>query len=771
MIAAMAAGCNAEELPESNSRVTVLHATTSDTKTTLDGDSVLWCDGDIICVNGFLSDPLELESPSATADFTINGVLGDEKKALYPASRYKNATVVTLPATQSYSEETFASGTVPMVAYTASGSNLSFKQLSCLLKLTVKKASDTHIIKYIEFRGNDGEQVCGDFTVDYANATLTGTSDATADKAIRLSANTAITAEGTVFYLAIPGRTFEHGFTIKVADEAGHFMTKSKATSTDLEAGHIHPMAAFEFIPTGTELSGGADFVDYPFTGTVSCGGVPLEGVAVSDGVHVTKTDANGRYWLDRAPSETDFILLSTPSGYETTRSGILPMNWAVVDKEATGTQEFNFELKAVDQSSYKLYVFADMHLTGRNTPAGAEFTQFSAYNTYINSLAGAETVPVYGVNLGDMTQKEYWDKGGSFDAYLEAFTPAFPVYSVIGNHDHDHKQTTDYAAAAEYREALGPTYYSFNIGAQHYIVIDNMVFDGTDTDEDGVFNEVDDYTTVLDALQTAWMEKDIAAAPESTTDYVLLTHCPISEMYTEGEGTSTKTHPRYVMRGGKSVMGLFGTEKRITVLSGHSHMMSSFRFYGSKATQYVHTSTCGTAWYSSLCHDGSPASMHRYTFSGSAQSREMVPLDYSTYGSRRYRLYASGITTQSGYIRPRDDGYGAAAKAEENNRSSYPIAVNLDLYEWQPSWTVKVFENDVEQEGQCYPVARVDFDHRDMCDNGTIPVTSSTKWLSSIRTLHTIQYRPSATGVNVRFEVYDQNDNLKYSIPNTLVQ
>ena len=118
-------------------------------------------------------------------------------------------------------------------------------------------------------------------------------------------------------------------------------------------------------------------------------------------------------------------------------------------------------------------------------------------------------------------------------------------------------------------------------------------------------------------------------------------------------------------------------------------------------------------------------------------------------------------------FLSIKDDGY-PAAKTAEDDRSTYPAAVNLDLYEWQPSWTVKVWENGVE--GVCYPVDRVDFDYRDLCDNGTEPYEKYS-WLSAVRSLHNIQYQPSALGSTVTFKVYDDSGSLKYSIDNIIVK
>ena len=51
--------------------------------------------------------------------------------------------------------------------------------------------------------------------------------------------------------------------------------------------------------------------------GYVECEGRGVEGVVVSDGFNVVKTDAEGRYWLKTKLSRSEFVMISTPRGYD----------------------------------------------------------------------------------------------------------------------------------------------------------------------------------------------------------------------------------------------------------------------------------------------------------------------------------------------------------------------------------------------------------------------------------------------------------------------
>ena len=51
----------------------------------------------------------------------------------------------------------------------------------------------------------------------------------------------------------------------------------------------------------------------------------------------------------------------------------------------------------------------------------------------------------------------------------------SFPVFHVIGNHDHIQNAASDDLAVAEYEKYLGPTNYAVDLGQLHYIFLDDI--------------------------------------------------------------------------------------------------------------------------------------------------------------------------------------------------------------------------------------------------------------------------------------------------------
>ena len=259
----LAAGCDKEIVPATETPVpapegkTVLTAgiegiTRTELQTNL---KVYWTSTDAIAVNGNASSSVSVGDPASSATFNFDAVLETPYKAVFPASIYKNATTVTLPAVQEKGTSTsFASNSAPMAAYAASGAGLAFHNLAAVVKLSVTAGLGGTDVSYVEFAGKDNEQVSGDFTIDYETAVLRSASGAEAGKTVRVRVDRNLSETAQAIYVVVPARSYASGFTVKLVDKNGHFMTKSVSSNIELAKGQIVNMPEFAFVPTGTEL-------------------------------------------------------------------------------------------------------------------------------------------------------------------------------------------------------------------------------------------------------------------------------------------------------------------------------------------------------------------------------------------------------------------------------------------------------------------------------------------------------------------------------------
>lgn len=261
MATLLVVGCAKDNLAEPETPEGVQEGTTVLTavavpsvKTVLQDDKkVFWTNGDKINVNGVESAALELEEAAATATFSVGSVLSTPYKAVFPASIYKDEKTVTLPAYQTYKAGSFAETASPMAAMSET-STLQFDHLCAVLKLTVNAGEEYNSIKYVDFYAKGGEQISGDFTLDYENLSLTGASTADADKKVRYNVSKTLGEEPFVMYIVVPAQAYKEGYTVKVLDSEGHYMEQSKKSAQTLDAGNVYELPPFDFVPTETEL-------------------------------------------------------------------------------------------------------------------------------------------------------------------------------------------------------------------------------------------------------------------------------------------------------------------------------------------------------------------------------------------------------------------------------------------------------------------------------------------------------------------------------------
>lgn len=217
---------------------------------------VTWVEGDRLCLNGIASNPLEAEyDGKRSAQFTWNGVLSTPYNLLYPASYYKDESTITLPCSQNKmpGNDNIATDTFPMYGYSEDGSRLGLNYLCAILKIswTIPSSSATKI-SFVEVKGGNGEQMSGDFTINYTTGALTGISDSELSKTVRaFSIKEGSNNESFVCNIVVPARTYTNGFTVRLVDSDGNYMDKSSTNSHDMEAGKVHSMSSFAFVPTG----------------------------------------------------------------------------------------------------------------------------------------------------------------------------------------------------------------------------------------------------------------------------------------------------------------------------------------------------------------------------------------------------------------------------------------------------------------------------------------------------------------------------------------
>ncbi len=229
--------------------------------------------------------------------------------------------------------------------------------------------------------------------------------------------------------------------------------------------------------------------------------GAPISGVQVSDGEHVVRTDEQGRYALNFSLQGQRFVTATRPRGYQPLNTWYLPLT---TDGEETQyVQDFVFEPDPLaDRDDFNFLTCGDTQFNDVPT-----FTHLLDEYDQLTQMSGD---PGFFTIAGDLTLfGSQWE----MDMYLEIMDRShLPVYNCFGGHDGNYaRETVGRGSIYNYQRNLGPAWYSWDYGPVHFVTyVSETSFLGEE--------EV--------ALQTAWLEADLAAQPQGTP-IIIVTHQP----------------------------------------------------------------------------------------------------------------------------------------------------------------------------------------------------------------------------------------------------
>ena len=423
--------------------------------------------------------------------------------------------------------------------------------------------------------------------------------------------------------------------------------------------------------------------------GKVSCEGKGLPGVVVSDGIDVVKTDSKGVYQL-KSKKYHGYVFVSTPSGYEPITNGILPKFHALLKSGATVAERVDFQLKKVDgQENHRMLMLGDIHLADRTD----DKKQFGDFVKDINATVAATPGKVYAMTLGDMTWDLYWLVNNySFKEYLKddaSKIKGVMIYHTIGNHDHSMYYMGDFDTVKEYKEYIGPTYYSFNIGKVHYVVLDDVECTNSkpSTDDKGNKCYERSYDGHIVSDELTWLKKDLASVPNGTP-LVVAMHIPL---YNEN-GT-----PR--ISESSAFENILKAYPEVHLYTAHTHTIyNTDRLSDIHVFEHNAGSICGTWWWSAketpgvhIGQDGSPGGYTVMDVTGTAFKWQYkatgaeVDHQFRTYDRNQIHLTSAAyVPHSSGTYKWEPSRWGIASSANE---------VYINVWNWDPAWTVEVTE------------------------------------------------------------------------------
>ena len=422
--------------------------------------------------------------------------------------------------------------------------------------------------------------------------------------------------------------------------------------------------------------------------------GNPLPGVAVSDGVEVVTTDAQGRYYL-YSDKSLGRVFISTPSGYmpETV------MNIPQISRRFMATnlsvEQFDFTLRPVDNDRCVLVASTDYHLARRNN----DLEQFRDFVDDVNRLILTEQRPVYILTMGDLAWDEYWYKNyftlNDFVTEMKDLNTV--AFHCIGNHDHDPYCTEDLAATQQWRDLVMPTYYSFNIGKAHFVCLDDIAY----INNGGAVGTIGDksYKNYVTEDQLAWLRKDLALVEDRTAPLFVLVHAPLA--YPNASFGNTY----YDEARAGQLLDCFEGFSEVHVLSGHSHDNRNCQLTDA-VIDHNTGAVCACWWWSGvytdrhICKDGYgvyelEGKDLTWYYKGTGLDRDIqfrtydmnkVWLDPATYLDDRT------ITVDGTPVAIRD-WFSQQAYGKSFDRQRSDNCVYINCWNWDPAWKIEVAE------------------------------------------------------------------------------
>lgn len=351
------------------------------------------------------------------------------------------------------------------------------------------------------------------------------------------------------------------------------------------------------------------------------------------------------------------------------------------------------------------------------------EYSRIAAAD--IRETVSREALPAFGVVCGDIIG-ELSREPSLFIPERDALAEAgIPMHYVMGNHDIDMGARSNELSKLPFKKIFGPTYYSFDEGKVHYVVLDD------------VFSYTRHYVGYIEESQLEWLEDDLSdIAPGSTV--VVFMHIPTwsrearAGQYGKEEKNKIVGNRRELYR----ILAPYDAH----LCTAHEHYAENY-ILSDSLFEHVHAPLSGLFWQSLWSMDGVPWGYYVYTVRD---------------GQLSWRYKAVGQSP--------DVQYTEYALGQDRHK---PDCVVANVWNYDPQWQVLWYENGVLQ-GSMTQFSGWD---TTICDDVDLRREKEFRWkyIGAGETGHLFYAKPSDPAAKVEIKVIDRFGNVCKPYRNSL--
>lgn len=487
----------------------------------------------------------------------------------------------------------------------------------------------------------------------------------------------------------------------------------------------------FSSLMAQDEIARGTVYLDLNKNGKLDPDEMGIEGIKVSNGVDIVKTDTLGRYEIPIAPENTLFI--SKPAEYSVPLNEVqLPQfyyhhypegtpdiaswKWSVIGPTGPLPEPLDFALwEGAIPDTFKAMGFADPQ-TGTNEQLDM------MRKDIIDPLFDNPYEARFGFVAGDVVNDNLalYERHNKLMAQI-----GIPMWNVPGNHDLNQESPTYEYSTQTFKSVFGPDYYSFDYGQVHFLALNNIGFSGKGKG----------YIGHIDEKQMQWIENDLRDVPSDKL-IIIITHIPLITY------ADNRTFPASINTDNfDKLLRILKRFDFIYTIAGHDTSNSwkvevnhSHGWYGAPFIAHTLAETRGGGWETgprdergvrpATMQDGNPNGYYVFYFDGNQVKPRFIPAGGDPNDRLRLTLEPQLLSSGESYplglergVQP-DSMYVIVNYFDGGERDT--VTISLDGNDAQPMEHVERIDPYMQRQYEAY---------KDTDDALGVPVISSHIW------------------------------------------